>query len=140
MQPDGRESKALTAPVERSVVSPDEQWVLSEAERVTQATPMAGGNPRTLCTGCRISWGADGRSMLFRYSALMGKQNVTVLIPCQPGILPAVPASGFAGPDEAAKFPGALMIASDDRVAAAAGVYAYTETNRHSNIFRITLP
>ena len=24
----------------------------------------------SLCGGCRISWGADGRSMLFRYSAL----------------------------------------------------------------------
>jgi hypothetical protein len=101
---------------------------------------MGGGAPVPLCRDCLVTWGADGRSILFHYRALMGEKNVSVQVPCEPDALPAPPASGVGGLEEAAALPRARVISSDWPAAATGSVYAYVETNRHSNIFRITLP
>jgi len=135
-QRDGGETRMLSVPWPRNTLSPEENWAVSGG----RAIPVGGGAPVQLCKGCLVTWGANGRSMLFHYRAVMGDKNVSVQIPCKPDALPALPASGVDGLGEAAALPGARVIRSDGPAAAAGSVYAYVETNRHLNIFRITLP
>jgi len=139
-QPDGSETRMLSLPLARPALSPDEKWLASAHGEQRQAIPMGGGAPVPLCRGCLVTWGADGRSILFHYRALMGEKNVSVQVPCKPDALPALPASGVSGLEEAAALPGARVISSDWPAAATGSVYAYVETNRHLNIFPITLP
>jgi Tol biopolymer transport system component len=140
MEPNGSRTRVLAGRTRSNAVSPDEKWVASGSERTIQAVPLGGGDSTTLCVGCQVTWGADGRSMLFHFRALMGTKNVTVQVACKPGTLPALPTSGLSSPEEAARLPGARTFPSDLAVVATGSIYAYADTNRHANIFRITLP
>jgi hypothetical protein len=145
MQPGGGETRILAydasvRPRNVTSISPDEKWVAYVLAQRLQAVPMGGGSPTELCRDCYVTWGADGRSMLFHFFALMGEKNASVQVPCQPGALPALPAAGVSWLEEAAALPGARVILSDSAAAATGSVYAYVQASRHSNIFRITLP
>jgi Tol biopolymer transport system component/tRNA A-37 threonylcarbamoyl transferase component Bud32 len=144
MQPDGNENKVEVAELRGAMrggfMSPDEKWFALLGVGQTQAVPLAGGNPVALCMRCIVTWGADSRSIIFNYRALMGGKNRSVMVPVKPGTLPALPSAGLTGQEEAVKLPGAQVIPYDGPVAATGSAYVYTETNHHSNIFRITLP
>jgi serine/threonine protein kinase/sugar lactone lactonase YvrE len=139
-RPDGSETKLLSTPVgRRAKISPDEQWVVTN-ERRAVAVPIGGGNPIPLCSQCLVNWGADGRSMIFHYAALMGQSDVSVQIPVKPGELPPLPPTGGWEPEEASKLPGARVIRSALPAAATRDRYAYLEQRSQTNIFHLTLP
>jgi len=143
LQPDGAEQKVVSLPAERLrgfSVSPDGRWIAFTAEDLpTRVEPLGGGNPMVVCANCRVAWGADGRSMLLHFAALMGDRDICVAIPYKGGALPALPRGGVSRVEEAAKLPGAQVIPS--AIAAVAGsAYAYVKITPLANLFRITLP
>jgi hypothetical protein len=137
--------------LEYQSVSPGRRWVVVSASRPQQQTrlpmvmaiPLAGGNPRLLCTSyCRTSWTTDGKFLFV--SIVPGSRNDpgrTVTIPLGPGeSLPEVPAEWTAAPEpgvaqRAESIARAEVFPGKDREH-----YAWVDTTVHRNLYRILLP
>lgn len=133
-------------------VSPDGQWVIVHAPidgmttalatQATQAVPVNGGTPLKICSpSCPASWSFDGRYLYLSrgYSTTSGVR--TVVIPLAAGTsLPDLPAAGVRSVSEWASVPGVLPI-PHDLIAPGpeASIYAFTESDLHSNLYRIPL-
>ena len=148
--------RLMSAPiVNKSIVSPDGEWVVvnwaatGNAEgrgpagnRVeTAAIPLRGGAPRTICSyNClpAFSWSPDRRFVHIGGGAPTVIR--TAVVPLPPGqMLPDVPASGVK-PTEVFQLPGVRVI---DQLAAIPGpdasTYLFMKTELRRNLFRIGL-
>lgn len=126
--------------------SPDGRWALVSAnqpgpERAPGqfAFPVQGGAPVLLCTViCYMNWGVNGELMLF---SLFGQGNQgTYVLPVFPATgLPALPADGIEQVGDLKKVRGAqfLPVVVDSGVSPS--LFAFTRTNIHRNLYRITL-
>ena len=103
---------------------------------------LAGGAPRRICSGCRVTWSLDGKALyLFVRKSSLTDPGKTRVVPLQLGeTLPKMPASGMRALDEPELFPGSYLI---DAYGISPGpdpsVYAYVKITMHRNLFRIPL-
>jgi len=130
-------------------MSPDRRWITAVTEPPgggiggTYAVPVDGGDPRRICSGCKVMWAPDGKFLYLsvQKSSLAGpgKTRVVTLPPGE--MLPKLPPLGMRALDEPALFPGSSLI---ERYAISPGpdpsVFAFVKTTMHRNLFRIPAP
>jgi serine/threonine protein kinase len=146
-------SKVVPYPIGNiQYISPDRRWIAvittTPDGRLggTFAVPIAGGEPRRICSGCPVIWSPDGK---FLYAGVeqdsRESHGRTRVFPLPPGeTLPRLPSLGMRSPaaaDDPKLFPDSYLI---DAYGISPGpdpsVYAYVKTRMHRNLFRITLP
>jgi hypothetical protein len=85
-----------------------------------------------------VSWSPDGK---FLYLNLRIASQI-VAVPLEPGRnLPPLPASGIRSLEDAARLPGARVIAEERAfLGPSPSVYAFARVTTHRNIYRIFVP
>jgi Tol biopolymer transport system component len=130
-------------------MSPDRRWISVVTEPPaggiggTYAVPIAGGEPRRICSGCPVIWAPDAKFLYLgvQKPSLAGPGKTRV-VPLPPGeMLPKLPPLGMTTPDNPDLFPGSHLI---ERYSISPGpdpsVFAYVKTTMHRNLFRVPLP
>jgi hypothetical protein len=97
----------------------------------------AGGENRGITPPC-VSWSPDGKYIYFN----LRNARRTCAVPLAPGRnLPPLPASGIQTLEDAARLPGARIIAQDRAfMGPNPSVYVYPRITTHRNIYRIPVP
>ena len=128
-------------------VSPDMKWIVVRAATkgedvryVTEARPVAGGDPVRLCeVNCVGKWSPGGKSFAFIMSGMGDTQSF--LVPLAPGqILPALPKGGIKSRADLADLKGAAILPGRIFTSSRPGVYAFLRVSVHRNLYRIPLP
>ena len=132
-------------------ISPDAQWVVGNLavadphdSLATNAWPVAGGRPVSLCYGdCQADWSADGKflriSMLEHPGDIGARTARGYAIPLPRGkMLPPLPPAGIHTLADLARLPGARPFAAG--TSRGDTVYAFTKESIHRNIYRIPIP
>jgi serine/threonine protein kinase len=144
--------KALPDPVSYVYdISPDGKAVAAWVDGPAVIYPMDGGSPVNGNTLCRaaggeqrgitppcVSWSPDGRFIYFNLRTL-GK---VCAVPLPPGrTLPPLPPSGIGSLEDAARLPGARIIAEQRAfLGPSPSLYAFARVTTHRNIYRIPVP
>jgi eukaryotic-like serine/threonine-protein kinase len=148
----GRERIIATPILNKSVVSPDGEWVIVNRAQTdapqspeitgrqpeTVAVPTRGGSPKRICAfNCLpyTTWSPDGRFLF------VGDTGRTAVLPIPPGQpLPDLPAAGIGSPAELHAIAGARTI---ERVGVLPGLslstYVFLKSELRRNLFRIHL-
>ena len=144
MKPDGStRSKVSTAPVLDLIsVSQDGRWVIvaaaSNVEDIsveTEALPIAGGPPVTLCAGyCLGSWSVNGKFFYLFFDLLSPHAYV---LPVSPTGLPKVPSQGISKLEDIKPL---NTISEHVSSGLDASNYTYVRQNTRRNLYRIPLP
>jgi len=151
MKPDGADCHKVAGPMVSFLgMSPDAQWVVGTVavadahdSLATNAWPVTGGGPTTLCYGdCLADWSPDGRFIrisLMEHAGDSGARTARgYAIPLPRGeMLPRLPAAGIHNLADLARLPGARPFAAGNR---GDTVYAFTKESIHRNIYRIPIP
>jgi serine/threonine protein kinase len=153
--------RIIAAPVINILeASPSGQWLLVRAQLPGRdassvgvvAYPVNGGNPVSVFDTMWpvAQWASDGKQFYVRLRDGAAKTLSLVLLPVSAGNeLPALPAGGLTSPAQAARLPGAKVVATQvpadaDVVAAAItadfSVAAIVRTAVHRNLYRVPLP
>ncbi|MGI8783722.1 MAG: TolB family protein, partial [Acidobacteriota bacterium] len=123
--------------------SPDGKWIVAVGGTETQAFPLDGGQPVSICKFCPVGWSQDGKTFYLELSTntMGGNQRRVVVLPVPAGkVFPQLPSSGVADLTAAAALPGVEFL---DHASLAAGLtrstYAFVRTSVHRNLYRIPL-
>jgi len=150
MKEDGSErTKVSPDPIlemENDSVSPDGQWVLvtravSGDENVsfaTAAVPVAGGAPVPVCRRvCRAGWIPGQRLFFVSVESWMAGNKTWLLPVSSDGNLPALPPAGIEA--EKSNIKGAKFLDGEVIPGPAPGLYAFSRSGVHRNLYRIPL-
>jgi eukaryotic-like serine/threonine-protein kinase len=126
--------------------SPDGRWALVSANQAGPdrapgqfAFPVQGGDPVLLCTViCYMNWDVNGKSMLV---SLIGQGNQgTYALPVFPATgLPVLPVHGIEQAGDLKNVRGAQFLPVVVDSAVSPSFFAFTRTNIHRNLYRISL-
>ena len=126
--------------------SPDGRWALVSANQPGPdrapgqfAFPVQGGDSVLLCTViCYMNWDVNGELMLF---SLFGQGNQgTYVLPVFPATgLPNLPTHGIAQAGDLKNVRGAQFLPVVVDSAVSPSLFAFTRTNIHRNLYRISL-
>ena len=133
-------------------LSPDGKWIVvrvgvtqEETSSALLAYPAGGGSPQRICNDCSVKWSPDGKLLYFW---LVGTMNVTpeakktYVVALRPGMsLPPLPAAGIKSLAELTRLPAAGAINMQNIYPGpSVGVYAFTKSSVHNNLYRIPVP
>jgi hypothetical protein len=148
MHPDGtnRHQISSTNIFDLYGTSPDGRWALVSAnqpgpERAPGqfAFPVEGGTPVLVCTViCYMNWDVSGKLMLF---SLFGQENRgTYVLPVFPTTgLPSLPAGGIGQIADLKKVRGSQFLPVVIDSVVSPSLFAFTRTNIHRNLYRVSL-
>ncbi len=149
MSEDGKErTKALPGAIlGLDSVSPDGNWVIvmreiqedKDVSFGTQAVPVGGGDPVTVCRGfCAAGWTPNAR--FFVLYSLITDGGKTVLIPVSPEKgLPSFPVGGTRLEGDVENVGGARVLTGFVDAVFSPELYASWRSSVHRNLYRIPL-
>jgi len=144
MKPDGSDRRKITPDriLDLSGTSPNGRWIdvtrpsSGESPVARSIISIDGQVSADLCTViCFSGWDASGDSMFFVFP----QQSVVVPVVGKTG-LPQIPSSGFSGPDDLKKIPGAKFLDKGVWAMVNSSFYAYQVDDIRRNLYRIPLP
>jgi hypothetical protein len=143
-------------------VSPGGDWAMVGVTRtgtrgmgatLTQAIPLKGGEPATICDECVLgfgsarmfasfaTWSHDGKWIYLPLRYFESDSTKTLVLPVRPGDVPAGSVRGVTSEEALARLPGARLISERDVAPGSAPThYAFARTSARTNLFRIYLP
>ena len=119
----------------------------------TQAVPLNGGEPTTICDECVLgfgsarmfaafaTWSHDGKWIYLPLRYFQSDSTKTLALPVRAGAVPAGSLRGITSEEALARLPGARLISESDVAPGSAPThYAFARTSARRNLFRIYLP
>jgi hypothetical protein len=143
--------RAIEAPVEElHGVSPDSAWLIGMSEQgdraMTQAYPLAGGDPIGIGPFWPIRWQPDGKFFYVSVNTGLGTAGAfgrTYGLPVPRGhVFPHIPPGGFRSEQEIASFPGARLVDAppDFSPGPTPDIFAFSRLVIQRNLYRIPVP
>jgi Tol biopolymer transport system component len=143
-------------------VSPDGEWAMVGVARtgargtgatLTQAVPLKGGEPTTICDECVLgfgsarmfaafaTWSHDGKWIYLPLRYFQSDSTKTLALPVRAGAVPAGSLRGITSEEALARLPDARLISESDVAPGSAPThYAFARTSARRNLFRIYVP
>jgi serine/threonine protein kinase/Tol biopolymer transport system component len=135
-------------------VSPDGKWMVVDKTGELIAYPLSGGTPVLICSCAetggekrghsppQASWSPDGRFLYLRGDVASTDRAKILAIPLKAGeMVPPLPSSGIARPDDVLKIPGVEVINQSEAFPGPhPSLYAFTRTATLRNLYQIRIP